>query len=385
MRSSSLSLIIVLLFLAGSCKKSVSPGPEPLPPPTPVTPLPLDTSLMRGAWVTTTASTALNSRADIKNTVATFKSAGLNRIFIDVYTNGRTVYPSTVMQNINGKLIKEGFEGRDPLQEMIDEAHANNMKVYAWFEYGFSCSYSANGGSIIAAKPGWASKDVNGKLVVKNGFDWLNAFHPEVQDFLMSLIKEVVAKYNVDGVQGDDRLPAMPSEGGYDDYTVNLYKNENGGQAPPLDPKETGWVQWRAKKLNSFMKRMHDEVKALKPSVKLIMAPSVYPFSLTEYLQDWPTWVDSSWVDGVIPQIYRYDIAAYKTTLQSQKSYFKSRTDLFTPGVLLKSGTYLPDDSFLMQMIQANRTEGLKGDVFFFYEGVKDKINFFSTQYSYIK
>ncbi len=389
MHLSKIFLSITLLVLLANCSKKTSgggstPNPTPVPTPTP-TPSPVDSNTLRGAWVTTTASTALNSRADIKNTVATFKAAGMNQVFIVVYNNARTVYPSTVLQAVNGSLIKEGFEGRDPLQEMIEEAHAQNMKVHAWFEYGFSSSYSASGGSIIAAKPGWASKNSSGALVVKNGFDWLNAFHPEVQDFLMNLVKEVVTKYDVDGVQGDDRLPAMPSEGGYDDYTVNLYKAENGGIAPPTNSKDAGWIQWRAKKLNGFMKRMYTEVKALKPKVKVIMSPSPYPFSLTEYLQDWPTWVDSSWVDGVIPQCYRYDIAAYKATMQGQKTYFKNKLNLFTPGVLLKSGTYLPTDQFLTEMIQANRAEGLKGEIFFFYEGVKDKINYFATQYPFIK
>lgn len=371
---------IAFLLIAG-CKKSAtsSGGTGTTPPPA------VDPNVIRGAWVTTTASTALNSKSDIKNTVATFKAAGMNHIFIVVYNNARTVYPSAVMQTLNGKLIKEGFEGRDPLQEMIDEAHAANMKVHAWFEYGFASSFSAAGGSIIQAKPHWASKNAGGTLVVKNGFDWLNAFHPEVQDFLMSLLKEVATKYNVDGIQGDDRLPAMPSEGGYDDYTVNLYKAENGGANPPSNSKDAGWIQWRAKKLNSFMKRMYTEVKALKPNIKLIMSPSVYPFSLNEYLQDWPTWVDSSWVDGIIPQIYRYDINAYKTTLQAQKPYFKNKLDLFTPGVLLKVGTYLPSDQFLTEMISANRAEGLKGEVFFFYEGVKDKVNFFALQYPFVR
>jgi len=383
-----LAFACVFLFVL-SCKKSTSSGGTGGTGSGggggTVTPPPVDPNLLRGAWVTTTASTALNSRADIKNTVATFKAAGLTHIFMVVYNNARTVYPSTVMQNLIGRSIKEGFEGRDPLQEMIDEAHAANLKVYAWFEYGFSSSFSANGGQILQAKPHWAGRTQNGGLVVKNGFDWLNAFHPEVQDFLMSLINEVVTKYNVDGVQGDDRLPAMPSEGGYDDYTVNLYKSENGGANPPTNTKDAGWLDWRAKKLNRFMKRIYTEVKAAKPNMKIIMSPSVYPFALTEYLQDWPTWVDSSWVDGIIPQVYRDNITSYRTTLQSQKAYFKNKLNLYTPGVLLKTGTTLPSDQFLNEMIQTNRNEGLKAEVFFFYEGVKDKLTFFINQYPYIK
>jgi uncharacterized lipoprotein YddW (UPF0748 family) len=377
-----LALTACSLFV--SCKKSQTAS-APISP-TPSYPnVVLDSNIIRGTWVTTTASTALNTRETIRTTVATVKAAGMNHIFIVVYNNARTVYPSTVMQNLIGKNIKEGFEGRDPLQEMIEEAHAAGLKVYAWFEYGFSSSYSASGGSIIQAKPNWASKDVNGALVVKNGFDWLNAFHPEVQDFLMSLINEVVSRYQVDGIQGDDRLPAMPVEGGYDSYTTNLYASENGGPAPPTNFRDASWIQWRAKKLNRFMKRIYTEVKTAKPNMKIIMAPSVYPFSLNEYLQDWPTWVDSSWVDGISPQIYRYDISAYRTTMQQQKPYFGSRSNMYIPGVLLKTGTYLPTDQFLTDMIQANRNEGLKGEIFFFYEGVKDKINFFNMQYPYIR
>jgi uncharacterized lipoprotein YddW (UPF0748 family) len=166
---------------------------------------------------------------------------------------------------------------------------------------------------------------------------------------------------------------------------VNLYQTENAGLLPPTNFRDAAWVQWRANKLNAFMKRIYTEVKAIKPATKIIMSPSVYPFSLNEYLQDWPTWVDSSWVDGIIPQIYRYDIAAYRTTLQQQKPLFKGRTNLFIPGVLLKSGTYLPTDQFLSEMVGFNRAEGLKGEVFFFYEGVKDKISFFTTKYPFIQ
>jgi hypothetical protein len=53
--------------------------------------------------------------------------------------------------------------------------------------------------------------------------------------------------------------------------------------------------------------------------------------------------------------------------------------------VLVKSGTYVATDIFLTQMIQANRTQGFKGEAFFFYEGLKDRISFFQGQYPYIK
>lgn len=377
--------VMVFSFFSIACKKESTgstnnPPPPPPPPPTPV----WDSNALRGVWVTTTASTALDSRNNIKNMVTTCKAANINNIFVVVYNNQRTMYPSTVMQNLIGVNILERFAGRDPLQECIEEAHAQRIKVHAWFEYGFASSYSANGGAIVAAKPHWAARVSGGALCVKNSFDWLNGLHPEVQQFMIDLFKEVTTKYNVDGVQGDDRLPAMPTTGGYDTYTSNLYLTEN-GVAPPTNSADGGWVNWRAKKLNSFLKRLRTEVKAIKPAIQFTMSPSPYPWGVQEYLQDWPTWVDSGWVDAIIPQCYRYDISAYNGTIAQQKSYYKNSAVPFYPGVLLKSGTYTADNSFLTQMIQSNRAAGFKGECFFFYEGIKDRTTWFSGIYPFTK
>ena len=198
-------------------------------------------------------------------------------------------------------------------------------------------------------------------------------------------MKEVTTNYDIDGIQGDDRLPALPSTGGYDVYTISLYKAAYGGANPPTTSTDGNWVKWRAGLLNSYMKKINKELKAIKPKLIVSMAPSVYPFSLNEYLQDWPTWVDSGWVDLILPQVYRYDINAYSATLSQQKAYLKNNTSICYPGVLLKSGTYLPDDLFLTQMLQQNRNQGFKGECFFFYEGLKDKLSFFQNQYAFIK
>ena len=82
-------------------------------------------------------------------------------------------------------------------------------------------------------------------------FLWWNAINPEPQKLLLDLIKEVVVNYEIDGIQGDDRLPAMPSEGGYDDFTKKLYFDDFGNQ-PPLNSKDENWLKWRADKLSEF-------------------------------------------------------------------------------------------------------------------------------------
>ena len=207
------------------------------------------------------------------------------------------------------------FAGRDPLQEVIEEAHARGIAVIPWFEFGFSSSYKADGGPLLRAKPEWAARDRDGNLLTKNGFEWMNAFHPEVQGFLLSLVLEVVKKYDVDGIQGDDRLPALPVEGEYSRYTIQLYEKEHPGVPPPENFPDPEWLRWRAGRLTAFAEKAYKEVKALKPDVLVSWAPSVYPWSLEEHLQDWPAWVNGGWGDLVLPQVYRYGIDDYMRTL----------------------------------------------------------------------
>jgi uncharacterized lipoprotein YddW (UPF0748 family) len=141
-------------------------------------------------------------------------------------------------------------------------------------------------------------------------------------------------------------------------------------------------VNWRAGKLNDFMKRLHDEIKATNPNIIISMAPSIFPWSKEEYLQDWPTWVKNKWVDYIFPQVYRYDIQAYTTTLDANLKFMTGADkNIFYPGLLLKVDKYTPSQQFLDQMVEANRQRGIQGEVFFFYEGIKLHPGFF-TKYA---
>jgi uncharacterized lipoprotein YddW (UPF0748 family) len=323
---------------------------------------------VRGTWITNVDSRVLYSEEGIKNAVDFCSDLGLNSIFVVVWNKGRTLYPSQVMKEMFGEEIETELKGRDPLREIIKYAHVKDIKVFAWFEFGFSPSHKKSNKTILEAKPEWTAIGNNGKPVNKNGFDWMNGFQPEVQDFMLSLILEVINNYNIDGIQGDDRLPAMPSEAGYEKYTVELYKTQHNGEMPPKDTKDSAWIDWRANILNNFMERIYSSVKQSKPNVIVSMAPSVYPWSKEEYLQDWPTWLNNGWVELLCPQLYRYDIERYNETIDEMMSlYVKPEyAKLVYPGVLLKVGDYYPTEEFLMQMISANREYGLQGEVFFF-------------------
>ena len=339
---------------------------------------------IRGVWLTNIASDALFSDDKIKETVALCDSLGFNHIFVVVYNEALTMYPSKVMEDLTGQKIDPVFGDRDPLKVLIKEAHSKGIKVHAWFEFGFSCAYqNKDGGPILKVKPHWAAIDKNGKLVTKNGFMWLNAFDPEVQNFVKSLVLEVVENYTVDGIQGDDRLPALPSSAGYDSLTVEMYKSEHGGNLPPTHEKDYDWIKWRSGKLTEFLKSMVTEIRQKDSTVIISMAPSIYPWSEMEYLQDWPTWVNLRLVDYIIPQIYRYQHSRYEYELKKimTEQVAAAHHDKVLPGILLQVDDYNPSETMLDSMIQSNRKYGLKGEVYFFYEGIKKYKSYFHQQY----
>lgn len=338
---------------------------------------------VKGVWLTNVDSKALFSKQNIIDAVSTCESTGINTIFVVVWNKAMTLYPSQVMKKMFGEQIDPCFAGRDPLKELIEEAHKRDIKVIAWFEFGFSSSYQLDGGRLLKLHPEWASKDNQGKLVQKNGFEWMNGFLPEVQDFMLSLIMEVVRQYNIDGIQGDDRLPAMPVESGYDKYTASLYKKEHKGANPPKDFRDTAWVNWRADKMTQFMSRIHSTVKSVRKDIIISMSPSVFPWGRDEYLQDWPTWVKRGYVDMVCPQLYRYDVKGYIELLDNIVNSQLSKEDRnkFYPGILLKLGDYDADHEYLKQIISENRKRDVNGEVYFFYEGVKKFPEFFKSVY----
>ena len=140
---------------------------------------------VRGIWLTNTDSRVLYSRQTIAEAMGFLAETGFNVVFPVVWNKGVTLYRSQVMAQNFGIEIDFYSRGRDPLAEVVEEAHRVGLKVIPWFEYGFASSYQQNGGRIINTKPGWAGINASGGLVIKNGFEWMNAFDPEVQDDLV--------------------------------------------------------------------------------------------------------------------------------------------------------------------------------------------------------
>lgn len=325
---------------------------------------------IRGTWITNVASDVLKSKENIQKAVKQCKENGLNHIFVVVWNGGVTMYPSKVVGKYIGVSQSAAYPGRDPVKEIIEEGHKAGIKVHAWFEFGFSYAYKDTNSVWLKKYPHWAGRNSKGELLQKNGFFWWSSINPEVQNFMKELVTEVVKKYNVDGVQGDDRLPAMPAEGGYDAATIKLFAEQHSGARPPQDPKDSVWLQWKADQLSAFGKLLYQSVKQIKPGCIVSWAPSIYPWSKEQYLQDWLEWLKEGYADFIIPQLYRYKIDVYEKILKELDAQVPAdlKHKVF-PGILTSLGDgYQSTRELTDQMIQLNRRYGFSGEVFFYFE-----------------
>jgi uncharacterized lipoprotein YddW (UPF0748 family) len=199
-----------------------------------------------------------------------------------------------------------------------------------------------------------------------------NAYHPGLQEFMLELIEESMALYPaIAGIQTDDRMPAMPRNSGYDDYTANKYKLEHNGIAPPSDFNNNQWVRWRLLILNQFAADLYNRIKAKNNEAKVCFSPNPYPWCEENLMQEWPQWLKAGIVDILSVQCYRNTIESYIATIQATNGYIKENTkkSVFNPGIIVKNGNIIMSKELLIQQLNANKNIATLGEAFFYIDG----------------
>ena len=185
------------------------------------------------------------------------------------------------------------------------------------------------------------------------------------------MVVECARRYDVDGVQGDDRLPALPAEAGYDPATVARYREEH-GQDPPKDIHDSAWTQWRADRLTEYLATLRDAVKEVDTALVFSMAPGAPSWALRDYLQDQRTWVERGLVDALHPQLYTRDLAGYHSMADATLAieWLGKRRDLVSPGVLSSFRDYFISTELALGSVATNRERGFAGEVWFYEKGL---------------
>ena len=326
---------------------------------------------IRGVWLTNVDSDILYSSQHLTSGLQRLKSLNFNTIYPTIWQGGYTLYPSPVAQRVFGVAIdpNPGLKKRDVLQEIVTQGHQQNFTVIPWFEFGFMAPASSE---LVKKHPSWLTRKQDGSLIKKEGVEervWLNPFHPEVQQFILDLIAEVVKNYNIDGIQFDDHF-GLPAEFGYDDYTIKLYQKEHNRQSPSPDFYETYWVRWRADKINQFMKKTFETIKSIKPNCIVSLSPNPLHFSLPAYLQDWFTWERKGWIEQLVLQIYRPDLNRFITELERSEVTLAKNHIPVAIGILSGLKNRSTPMNIIEQQIAEIRKRKFAGVSFFFYESL---------------
>jgi uncharacterized lipoprotein YddW (UPF0748 family) len=330
------------------------------------------TTELRGVWLTNIDSDVIFSRNNIIDAVNRLDKLNFNTIYPTVWQGGYTLYPSAAAQRVFGQSIdpSPGLKDRDILKEIIAQSRQKGIAVIPWFEFGFMAPAESE---LATLHPDWLAQRRDGSTIWKEGEHervWLNPFHPQVQQFILDLILEIVDNYDIDGIQFDDHF-GLPVEFGYEPLTVSMYQQQI--KSPPSeDARETFWVRWRADKINDFVGRISRAIKSRKEKCIVSLSPNPFHFALPAHLQDWFTWERRGYLDEIVLQVYRSDIKRFSAELEREEVKLAKLNIPTAIGIL----TGLKNNSVSLKQIQEQVQEVRKRDFagvsFFFYESLSN-------------
>ncbi len=338
---------------------------------------------IRGVWLTNIDSNVLFSSQSVTDAIQRLAQLNFNTLYPTVWNWGHTLYPSKVAERVTGRAVRLvtpldgslnpdlGTQGRDMLKEMVEQGHQKGMRVIPWLEFGLMAPANSE---LAKRHPDWLTSRRDGSKVKKDDPNnsihdrvLLNPFKPEVQQFIQDLAVEIVSNYDVDGIQLDDHF-GLPSEFGYDDFTVQLYKKEHQGKSPPTNPQDAEWVRWRANKITDFLAQIFRAVKNRKQNVIISVSPNPQRDSYQFFLADWATWERRGLVEELVVQIYRDNFNTFISELEQPE--LKAARSHIPVGIGILSGLKSRPVSLsqIQKQVDAVRSRGFAGVSFFFYE-----------------
>lgn len=337
--------------------------------------LPYIKNELKGTWIRPSEK----STSEIQKTLDKIKNTGINNVFLETYYHGRTIFPSKTMEEYGFMEQNPEFSGTDILAIWVKEAHKRNIKIHCWFEsfYIGNKSPLSESNSILAVKPSWMNRpkqkaDYQGYVSHSqehNGY-FLDPANPEVADFLLALINEIITTYRVDGINVDYvRYPNIAKENfsnqwGYTQYARNEFMELYGIDPININSKGNDWDNWcdyRTDRITSYVERVSRLLRKKKVTFSTVIFPD-YKVSLNTKFQDWSTWSDNKYVDAFTPLILTSDDELAKSMLEEIKRKTASSTTIY-PGLF--AGFIESDPEDLLRQIHIVRRLKMHGVILF--------------------
>ena len=225
---------------------------------------------VRATWITTLGSmdwpcAKANSPIGIKRQqeelckiLDELKAAQFNTILFQTRLRGDVIYPSffeSYAECLTGRTGRN--PGYDPLNFAIQECHKRGMAFHAWIvtiPIGSRRQVKLQQNQSIVKK--------HPSMCIQFRENWyLDPGNPKTATYLSAIVREIVSKYDVDGIHFDYlRYPEQGKR--FPDY--QSYKRY--GKKQPLD-------QWRRENSTRLVRQLYADIKALKPWVIVSSSP----------------------------------------------------------------------------------------------------------------
>jgi len=217
--------------------------------------------------------------------------------------------------------------GIDPLAYLCQQAHAQGLEVHAWLvAFRVSTSWPPANNALLAAHPEWimvSAADIGKGPMPLDGKYVLDPGSPDVQEYLVSIVRELVANYPIDGINWDyirytQTDAGYPADTGYANSSLARFQRITGYVGTPPS-SDTTWQDFRRRTISELVRRCRAEVPAvttnprqpLRHTADLICsgnAPASFTASSAYLLyQDWRLWMENGWLDAGIPMNYKDD------------------------------------------------------------------------------
>lgn len=265
----------------------------------------------RAAWYRSTDK----SDDEVRTTLEKAKMLGLNALYIETWYNGEVLGYSSIVghhDDLNGDY--------DALEGFCRIAKEYGIEIHAWVEDFFIGTVSQSQSDPDALINKIPTEQIlldregrNYNQVQDGQFVFLNPYNRECRDFVLSVYKEIITKYDVAGLHLDYiRFPEWnygTSDYGYNEDTMEAFKQESGykGNVKALTSGTyyNQWVEFRQNIINSFVKEVYEMVMQTRPDVWISCAayPGIPDVKNTIY-QDVDNWVKNGWIDEVFSMTY---------------------------------------------------------------------------------
>ena len=324
----------------------------------------------RGCWLDNGTLAKLCGREDAAHMLDQLAKINVNVIYPETIYRGYAIYRSAIAP----KDPRFDSWTEDPLEVLAEEAHKRGMEVHPWV-WVFCVGYWHDEGPVLRAHQDWAEKDKDGNIFSSwvYGTAWLSSTLPDVRGYLMDEFTEIVTKYKVDGIHLDYIRYNEQGAGvfGFSDHSVAEFQSLYGIDLKQISrgtQEELTWHLWREYNVTSFVERVKQELKALRPDLKISAAVVPDPGNARlNTLQNWKHWLENQYIDFLNTMAYTENLDDLDRLVDKALDASSNRVCMY-PGLAV----WLNEPDRLLQQISLVRQKGAPGIILFALAHMKD-------------